>query len=226
MTSGLYRLYIEKEGKEYSYIGLSKNCEQRIKIHLQNIRSFYGLANLEKNVLLQLLKQGALGRFKLQAKDALYWKISFFCHLYDKEPKDFKWEILEEFEVDQNQDQEKQMEYIKKFNSERLGFNGPYHKQIQALASERFSQDPELRKYHQELAKKQEKINEQTVADMKNCKTEEEYEEKFMVWLGSQMGVEKYHPLFIYYCYLVIGIIEVKLMREYMIKEQKLENKE
>lgn len=191
IKSGFYRIWIEYEGKEFSYIGISKNIEGRIKLHLQKIKSFYQLTNFEKVFVPRLYSQIMAGdKFWIPARGAFYWKTAFFLYSHNKKPENFRWEILKEKEINVLTDQFEEMEFIKKFNSERLGFNGPFAKlfQIQNMLS--CDIDESKQTVLKNLFHLQEKKNSLLVKELENTKTLKSYRDNFMPWLGDQMGVK------------------------------------
>ena len=208
--SGVYRLYIEKEGQQYSYVGLSVDIHKRKLVHLRKIKSFFNGDDLIKNVVLQIRRCIFYGRFLLFAKDALYWKISFFCWLYDLDVKDIKFEILDRMDViDKFKDQMWEMHFIEKYNSERLGFNGPYakdflYKNYYESASLKNKQLIKILKSGQEA------INNKTHSDILSCEKVSEYEQYFMVWIGSQMGIKRFDNVFLRKCRVVLRKLELK----------------
>lgn len=125
--------------------------------------------------------------FVCPAKLAFYWKAAFVCWLFNKKPTDFKYEVLEEEEIDLLKQQEKEMKYIEKFNSERKGFNGPFAKQFQIMRSLEYKKELTEKQKQTliDLYEKQEKINNDLKKDLEKCEFE-----KYTPWLGFQMSIE------------------------------------
>ncbi|BDV03613.1 MAG: hypothetical protein HPPSJP_3340 [Candidatus Hepatoplasma scabrum] len=125
--SGIYRLYLsDKNGKEWSYIGASKNIYNRFTIHKMMIRKM--LKNKD-NLLVESLRS-----YTVPAHGASYYKIAIFMIDNDKKITDLKMEILEEKEYQKIEDIEPtEIKYIEKYNSEWEGFNGPHAKQFKYI---------------------------------------------------------------------------------------------
>lgn len=127
--SGIYRIYLkDKNDKEWSYIGASKNINSRFSAHKMMIRKM--LKNKD-NLLLRSLQS-----YTVPAKGASYYKIALFMIDNNLKINDLKLEILEEKEFVRIEEIEaKEIEYIEKYNSEWEGFNGPHAKQFKYIRS-------------------------------------------------------------------------------------------
>ena len=180
--SGIYRLFIKVNDKEYSYIGISKNTTKRIKQHMGLIRSFYNpaLVNFKKFLVPSLEKK------VIPTRNAFYWKTSVFLYLNDKTPKDFEYEILERLEADQLKTQYKEMEYIEKYKANTLGFNGVFDKAFQLLGV--------LNSSKNEADYKQKKVECQKLLDLQREKNNDILEDCLYFWyiLNEKMYLEKY----------------------------------
>ncbi len=126
-TSGIYRIWITHENKEYSYIGVSKNIDQRIKTHLiafKKVANNKPYNDLEGKNFLEITKEG-----KLPPKYAFYFKLFWFMLQNNLSFEKIKWEIIEKTSWQEIEEVEvKEQEYINHFDSELNGFNGPLAK--------------------------------------------------------------------------------------------------
>ena len=201
IKSGFYRIWIEWGDKEFSYIGISKNIEGRIKTHLQTIKSFYQLTNFEKVFLPRLYSQlKNPDELWIPAVGAFYWKAAFFLYSHNKKPENFKWEILKEKEINVLTDQFEEMKFIEKFNSEKLGFNGPFAKAFQIQNMLNFEIDESKQTVLKNLFDLQEKKNSLLIKELENTKKVSNYLDNFMPWLGFQMGVKKWQRIYLDAC--------------------------
>lgn len=201
IKSGFYRIWIEWGDKEFSYIGISKNIEGRIKTHLQKIKSFYQLTNFEKVFLPRLYSQLTNpDELLIPSIGAFYWKATFFLYQHNKKLEDFRWEILKEKEINVLTDQFEEMKFIEKFNSEKLGFNGPFAKAFQIQNMLNFEIDESKQTVLKNLFDLQEKKNSLLIKELENTKEVSNYLDNFMPWLGFQMEVKKWQGIYLGAC--------------------------
>ena len=115
--NGVYRLYISDQDIEYSYIGISIDCNARIKKHLNEIKVHFNGPKLP-NFILQMFLYSI-------PTSALYIKWVMFMLYYSKTPEDIKFEILDQTSSKNRHELEiLEMKYIAKYDSEKNGFNG------------------------------------------------------------------------------------------------------
>lgn len=123
--SGIYRIYLKKDGFEYSYVGVSKDIKKRLNEHLTDIRGYLlDKETKDRDQLTRLLKLKVV-----PSKKASQFKIALFIIENNLNINDLNFEILEECnweEIEMIEDRE--IEFIEKFDSEWRGFNGVHAK--------------------------------------------------------------------------------------------------
>ncbi len=170
ITSGIYRLYITIDKTEYSYVGVSKNMDNRIKNHNSAVKRWF--ANKDGR-LMKLLDENTLPNEKI-----FPWKLATFLLFHKLKLKDIKSEILKKVDYEKTADIELlELDYIKKYNSEVKGFNSVF-----AKAKAYTSTGTE---HYEKLSKNEKKKNQQLALDLCSEKISGE-----MPWVGMQLLLE------------------------------------
>ncbi len=133
-VSGIYRIWIDYNGQEVSYVGQSKNINTRLKFHFREIKR----AILKELILVnsKISKSKTIASIKADlhfpAKGAFYYKVYLLKNMLKQNDNDFLNSInCEVLETCSNQTssfqlEEKEIKFIQSYDSIWRGLNG-YH---------------------------------------------------------------------------------------------------
>ncbi len=176
-VSGVYRIFLRsRQGDENSYVGISKNIEAQWDQHVEEITKWYN--NIDD--CLDLILDQKARPMLLPKKEAPAFKIAVSMLVYGYVIEDLEFEILHEQDFQKDHEiVEKELEYIKKYDSEILGFNGLWEKHFAFTRAAIYA--PEKAEFYTKLAKQELNKNRQ----LGKCMIEAEKENivfEIMAW--------------------------------------------